>query len=87
MSEFRFDSISGEEMDRISPNFVYAFILTISRLGLLYVIFCLFVSELWPLINVRILFLLNVFTFYCSISLELDLLPHEKRCSGYSQIL
>ena len=87
MSEFRFHSISGEEMDRISPNFVYAFILTISRLGLLYVIFCLFVSELWPLINVRILFLLNVFTCYCSISLELDLLPHEKHYSGYSQIL
>ena len=46
-------------MDRISPNFVFAFILTISRLGLLHVIFCLFVTELWPLIDVRILFLLN----------------------------
>ena len=33
-------------MDRISPNFVYAFILTISRLGLLHVIFGLFVTEL-----------------------------------------
>ena len=33
-------------MDRISPNFVYAFILTISRLGLLPVIFGLFVTEL-----------------------------------------
>ena len=43
-------------MDRISPNFVYAFILTISRLGLLPVIICLFVTELWPLIDVRIVF-------------------------------
>ena len=59
-------------MDRISTNFVYAFILTISRLGLLPVSFCLFVTELWPLI-VRILFLLNIFRFSCSISLELGL--------------
>ena len=51
--------ISGEQMDRISPNFLDAFILTISRLGLLPVIFCLFVTELWPLIDVRILFLGN----------------------------
>ena len=43
MSEFRFHSIYGEQMDRISPNFVYAFILTISRLELLRVIFGLFV--------------------------------------------
>ena len=35
-----------EQMDRISPNFVYAFILTRSRLGLLHVIFCFFVGEL-----------------------------------------
>ena len=81
MPEFRFHSISGEQVDRISPNYV-AIILTISRLGLLPVIFCLFVTELWPLIDVRMLFLLNVFTFYCSISLELGLLLHEKNCSG-----
>ena len=61
MLEFRFHSISGEHMDRISQNAVYAFKLTISRLGLLLVIFCLFVTELWPLIDVRILFLLNIF--------------------------
>ena len=36
-------------------------ILTRSRLGLLAVIFCLFVTELWPLIHVRILFPLNLF--------------------------
>ena len=53
-------------MDRISPNFVYAFILTISRLELLPVIFCLYVTELCPLIAVRILFLLNIFKFACS---------------------
>ena len=47
-------------MDRISTNFVYGFILTISRLGLLPVIFCLFVTESWPLIDVRFLFLLNI---------------------------
>ena len=55
-------------MDRISLNFVYAFILIISRLGLLPVIFCSFVTELWPLIDVRIYFLLNIFRiwpFYC----------------------
>ena len=56
------------QMDIISLNFVYAFILTISRLGLLPVIFCLFVIELWPLIDVRVLFLLNIFRFFCSMS-------------------
>ena len=54
-------------------NFIYAFILTISRLGLLSVNFCLFVTELWPLIDVRILFLLNVLIFPCLISLEIGL--------------
>ena len=73
MSEFHFHSISGEQIDRISPNFVYAFILTISRLELSPVIFCLFVTELWPFIDVRIWFLLNVFRFSCSISLEIGL--------------
>ena len=70
MSEFRFHSISEEQMDRIPPNFVYAFI---SRLELLHIIFCLFVTELWPLIDVRILFLLNVFRFIFSMSLEVGL--------------
>ena len=37
-------------MDRISPNFIYAFILTRSRFGLLHIIFCTIVPELWPLI-------------------------------------
>ena len=48
------------KMDRISPNLIYAFILTRSRLELLAVIFCLYVTELWSLIDVRISFLLNI---------------------------
>ena len=36
-------------------------ILTRSRLGLLPVMFCLFVSELWPLTDLRILFALIIF--------------------------
>ena len=47
-------------MDRFRPNFVYAFILTRSRLGLLPVIFRIFVTELWSLIYIRISFLLNI---------------------------
>ena len=46
MPEFRFHSISLEQIDRFSPNFIYAFILTISRLGLLHIIFRTFVLEL-----------------------------------------
>ena len=47
-------------MDRISPNFVYAFILTRSKLGSLHIIFGTFVPELWPLIYFKNLFLLNI---------------------------
>ena len=47
-------------MDRFSPNFIYAFILTKSSLGLLHVIFRTFVPELWPLIYATILFPLNI---------------------------
>ena len=54
-------------MDRISAK--YSFILKRSWLGLLPVIFGLFVAESWPLIYVRI-------------SLELRLFQREKRCSG-----
>ena len=42
-------------MDIISPNFVYAFILTRSKFELLPVILLFLVAELWPLIYVRIL--------------------------------
>ena len=39
---------------------MYAFIVTGSSMGLLAFIFCLFKTELWLLIYVRILFLLNI---------------------------
>ena len=45
-----FRSVSLDQISRISPNFMYANILTISRLGLLPVLFCLFITELWKLI-------------------------------------
>ena len=47
-------------MDRISPNFIYAFILTISTFGLSHIIFRIFVPELWPLIFARISFPFNI---------------------------
>ena len=47
-SKFRFRSISWELTDIFSPNFIYAFILTRSSLGLLHFIFQKFVPELWP---------------------------------------
>ena len=46
-------------MDRISPNFMYAFILTRSTMKLLHIIFHTFVPELWALIDSKILFPLN----------------------------
>ena len=89
MSEFRFHSISGEQIDRISPNFVYVCISTISRLGLLPVIaFCLFFTEVWPLIDVRILFVLNIYILLLDIFSVWPFLLHKRRSSlGYSQIL
>ena len=42
------------------PNFIYAFILTRSGLGLMHVIFRTFVPELWPLIYAKILFSFNM---------------------------
>ena len=47
-------------MDRISPNFIYAFILTRSTLGLLLIIFRLFAPELWPLNYAKNLFPLTI---------------------------
>ena len=47
-------------MNRISPNFICAFILTRSTSGLLHYIFCSFVPELWPLIYSKISFPLNI---------------------------
>ena len=60
MSGFLFQLNSQEQIDRHSPNFIYAFILTRSMLGLLPVIFCSFIIELLPLIYVRLLFPLNI---------------------------
>ena len=58
--KFCFISISWEQIDRISTNFIYAFILTRSSLRLLHVIFRSFVPELWPLIYAKISFPLNI---------------------------
>ena len=57
MPKFRFCSIYLEQIDRISQNFIYAFILTRSSLELLQVIFRTFVAELWPLIYAKISFI------------------------------
>ena len=56
-----FCSISSEQIYRILPTFVYALLSIRSRLGLLHTILQAFVIEFWPLIDVRILFLLNIF--------------------------
>ena len=62
-------------MDRISPNLIQLLILTNSTLGLLAVIFCKFVRELWPLIEVRITLPLNILR-------NSGLLLHAKHCIG-----
>ena len=41
-------------------NFIYAFILTRSTLGLLHIIFGTFLPELWPMIYSKILFSFNI---------------------------
>ena len=46
----------------ILTNFARALILTTSSLGLLSVDFRPFITELWPLNDVRILFPLNIFS-------------------------
>ena len=43
--------------------YMHALIMTTSRLGLLAVIFCFFVTELWPLIDV---------SEFCTCSISLD---------------
>ena len=47
--QLHFRSISWEQNDGIWPNFAYALILTISRLGFFCVNFHQIVTELWPL--------------------------------------
>ena len=60
MQKFRFRSLSWEQIDRISPNFIYAFILTRSTMGLLHIIFRTFVPVLFPLIYAKISFPFNI---------------------------
>ena len=57
---FSFCSISWEGIDRFRPNFVCTSPLTGSILGSLPVLFPKILMGLWPLIEVRILFLLNI---------------------------
>ena len=47
-------------MDEFWLSFVYALINTRSMLYLMHVIFGQFLTELWPLIDVRILFMFNI---------------------------
>ena len=58
LPKFCFRSISRKQIDRISPNFKNALLLTRSLLGLLQIIIHTFVPELWPLIFAKISFLL-----------------------------
>ena len=53
MPKFLFRSISWELHDIFSPNFINALIWTRSGLGLLHIIFQIFVLELWPLIYAK----------------------------------
>ena len=49
-----------EHGDRISPNFIHAFILTRFTFELLHIIFRTFVPELWLLIGAKFSFPLNI---------------------------
>ena len=60
MSEFGFYSISLEQIDKMRPNFVYPLSLTRSTLVSLANLHSNIFVGLRPLIDVRILFLLNV---------------------------
>ena len=55
-----FSSISSEQMDEFWYNFVYSLINTRSMLFLMLIIFGQFLTELWPLTDVRSLFTLSV---------------------------
>ena len=56
MPEFCLRSISLEQIDRLSLNFICAFILIRSSLGLLHISFRTFVPELWPLVYAKVLY-------------------------------
>ena len=54
------DFVSAQYLENklieLLPNFVYALILTISRWRVLHVVFRIFLTELWPLTDIRMLF-------------------------------
>ena len=60
LKEFGFYSISSERIDRIRPNFVYTSSLTRSTLVCKSLFFRKFATELRPLIDSRIRFLLYI---------------------------
>ena len=62
--DLRHNFVSTQYLENEKTEFrqiLYEFILARSTLGLLPVMFCLFVTELCPLIDVRISFPLNIF--------------------------
>ena len=61
MTEFCFRSISFKQMDILLPNFIYLFIVRRFRLGLLPGTLHKFVTGLWSLIDVRIIFMVHIF--------------------------
>ena len=69
-------------IDRILPNFVCALKLKRSNLGLVSVILCEFVTELWPLIDVRFSFsahylvnkLIGIYLTYQCMSISIQIL-------------
>ena len=74
-------------MNRISPNFVDAFIFIRSRLGLLHTIFFLFVAEVYPSIYVRNLFLLNIFRTWPFYSLSfLQICTVLDNCQNFDSV-
>ena len=53
---FRHNLVSAQYLEKTKFCIIYALILARSRLGLLHIIFHIFVIELWPLTDVRFLF-------------------------------
>ena len=87
MPELHFSSFSWEHIDWIQQ------ILCMHSCwqdlgGNCFLLFFALIFESWPLFDVRILFLLNVFRFSCLISLELGIFTALRALQwGYSQIL
>ena len=77
--DLRQNFVSAQYLEnKLTPNFIYAFILTRSSFGLMHVILCTFVPELWPLIYAKISFPSNILRtngqnfnkFYICINIE-----------------